>query len=296
MLVRRLAAFVLAATSLAATGATWLADSPAGAGTGPIGYYEVASDGGVFTFGAVSFYGSMGGRSLNKPIVGMATTADGRGYWLVASDGGIFTFGDAVFYGSTGAIRLNQPIVGMARTNDGGGYWLVASDGGIFTFGDAVFYGSTGAIRLSQPIVGMASTPDGRGYWLVARDGGIFTFGNASFNGSGVCTTQCSPVAPVVGLGADGDSNGGYWITSNDGTTGYFPNNPANFQADFFGPGTAIPGLVQPIVGIAAAATVGGYYLVAADGGIFTFGTAPFYGSIGGHPLNKPVVGMAEVG
>ena len=50
---------------------------------------------------------------LNKPIVGMAATPDGKGYWLVASDGGIFAFGDAVFYGSTGAMRLNKPIVGM---------------------------------------------------------------------------------------------------------------------------------------------------------------------------------------
>ena len=39
---------------------------------------------------------------LNKPIVGMAATPDGKGYWLVASDGGIFSFGDAVYHGSTG--------------------------------------------------------------------------------------------------------------------------------------------------------------------------------------------------
>jgi hypothetical protein len=32
--------------------------------------------------------------------------------------------------------------------------------------------------------------------------------------------------------------------------------------------------------------------MVASDGGIFTFGDAQFYGSMGGHPLNKPVVGM----
>ena len=52
--------------------------------------------------------------TLNKPIVGMAATADGKGYWLVASDGGIFAYGDAAFYGSTGAMTLNKPIVGMA--------------------------------------------------------------------------------------------------------------------------------------------------------------------------------------
>jgi adhesin/invasin len=36
-----------------------------------------------------------------------------------------------------------------------------------------------------------------------------------------------------------------------------------------------------------------GYWLTAADGGIFAFGDAPFFGSIGGAPLNEPVVGMA---
>ena len=111
------------------------------------GYWLVASDGGIFSYGDATFYGSTGGIHLNQPIVGMAPTPDGKGYWLVASDGGIFTFGDANFYGSTGAMRLNKPIVGMAPTPDGKGYWLVASDGGIFTFGDANFYGSTGAIR-----------------------------------------------------------------------------------------------------------------------------------------------------
>jgi hypothetical protein len=36
----------------------------------------------------------------------------------------------------------------------------------------------------------------------------------------------------------------------------------------------------------------GGYNLTAADGGIFSFGNATFYGSMGGTVLNKPVVGI----
>ena len=67
------------------------------------GYYLVASDGGIFNYGSAQFYGSMGGKHLNKPIVGMAVTGDGGGYWLVASNRGIFSFGDAQFYGSTGS-------------------------------------------------------------------------------------------------------------------------------------------------------------------------------------------------
>jgi hypothetical protein len=80
------------------------------------GYWEVASDGGIFNFGAAGFFGSMGGRPLNAPVVGLAATGDQQGYWEVASDGGLFSFGDAKFHGSTGAIALNQPVVGMAAT------------------------------------------------------------------------------------------------------------------------------------------------------------------------------------
>jgi hypothetical protein len=120
------------------------------------GYWLVASDGGIFTYGSAGFFGSTGALHLNKPIVGMAAAPDGRGYWLVASDGGIFTYGSAGFFGSTGALHLNKPIVGMEVTASGQGYWLVASDGGVFGFGDAGFFGSAGSIHLNQPIVGMA--------------------------------------------------------------------------------------------------------------------------------------------
>ena len=150
------------------------------------GYWLVAADGGVFSFGDARFYGSTGGLKLNRPVVGMSATPSGRGYWLVAADGGVFTFGDARFYGSTGALKLNRPIIGISATPTGRGYWLLAADGGVFSFGDARFHGSTGGLRLNQPIVGMSDTQSGRGYWLVAADGGVFSFGDARYYGSGV--------------------------------------------------------------------------------------------------------------
>ena len=70
-----------------------------------LGYWMVATDGGIFNYGDATFYGSAGSVPLNKPIVGMAATPDGGGYWLVASDGGIFNYGDAEFYGSRAANR-----------------------------------------------------------------------------------------------------------------------------------------------------------------------------------------------
>ena len=177
------------------------------------GYWEVASDGGIFSFGDAAFHGSMGGRLLDAPIVGMAATSDGGGYWEVASDGGIFSFGDAAFHGSMGGRLLDAPIVGMAATSDGGGYWEVASDGGIFSFGDAAFHGSMGGRLLDVPIVGMAATSDGGGYWEVASDGGIFSFGDAAFHGSmGGRLLD----APIVGMAATSDG-GGYWEVASDG-------------------------------------------------------------------------------
>jgi hypothetical protein len=78
------------------------------------GYWLVASDGGIFSFGDVNYFGSTGGTPLTAPIVAMDRTADGQGYWMVGRDGGIFNYGDAGFYGSTGGLILNRPIVGMA--------------------------------------------------------------------------------------------------------------------------------------------------------------------------------------
>ena len=71
-----------------------------GASGGVGGYWQVATDGGVFSFGDAAFHGSAGNLRLVKPVVGMASTSDGGGYWLVASDGGVFSYGDAAFRGS----------------------------------------------------------------------------------------------------------------------------------------------------------------------------------------------------
>jgi hypothetical protein len=52
-------------------------------------------------------------------------------------------------------------------------------------------------------------------------------------------------------------------------------------------------GLPAPPTPPPAAAPNSSYWMVASDGGIFSFGNAAFYGSTGGTPLNRPVVGMA---
>ncbi len=51
--------------------------------------------------------------------------------------------------------------------------------------------------------------------------------------------------------------------------------------------------LQAPLVGIASSPAVNGYWLLGADGGVFTYGGARFYGSTGNRQLNAAVVGIA---
>jgi hypothetical protein len=232
------------------------------------GYYEVNSAGDVAAFGSAACYGSMAGKALNKPIVGMAVDRQTGGYWLVASDGGVFSF-NAPFLGSTGAIKLNKPVVGMTATLNGTGYYLVASDGGVFSYG-AKFQGSTGSIKLNQPVVGIGLDRATGGYWLVAADGGVFSF-NAPFRGS---TGSIRLNKPVVGIAPVSDGSG-YRLIASDG--GVF-----DFGAPFFGSTGSIK-LNKPVVGGLNNNSYDGYWLVASDGGVFTFSPPsegmPFFGS-----------------
>jgi hypothetical protein len=286
-LIRRLVLAVLVTAlpllALVAAAVTTPAAPAAAAARPPIpAYWLVASDGGIFSFGGAAFYGSTGGMTLNKPVVGMAATPDGGGYWLVASDGGVFSYGDATFYGSTGALILNKPIVGMAVVPGGGGYWLVASDGGVFSFGTAKFYGSTGAMVLNKPVVGMAATPSGNGYWLVASDGGIFSYGDANFHGS---TGNIVLNKPIVGM-ITGPGGAGYFLVASDGGIFSFGTAP------FYGSLGGLP-LKNPIIAAAATPTDNGYWFTDIAGLVSNFGAADYYGSAPSF-LFRPIVGMAE--
>jgi hypothetical protein len=230
------------------------------------GYWEVASDGGLFAAGSAAYLGSMGGHSLAARVVGVAADPATGGYWEVAADGGIFAFG-APYFGSMGGHSLHAPIVGVAAAPDGQGYWEVAADGGIFTFGDAKYFGSMGARSLHAPIVGVAAAPDGRGYWEVGADGGIFSFGDAKYFGS---MGGHALHAPIVGVATD--PKGGYWEVARDG--GVFSFGGAAYSGSLGG-----KHLTSPIVGLATTSDAKGYWEVAANGAVYAFGGAQYAGA-----------------
>ncbi len=235
------------------------------------------------------FYGSMAGKKLNSPIVGLAATPQGTGYWLVAADGGVFGFGSAQFYGSTGNLRLNSPIVGMASSPDGGGYWLVAADGGVFAFGDAHFMGSMGGQRLVQPVVGMAADVATGGYWLVAKDGGVFTFGTTTpYFGSLAKMPLNAPIRFVSGT-PDGN---GYRMVGADG--GVFNFGDAQFYGSAAAPGS------QGWEALSATRDGGGYWLFAGTPGtsgvsVASFGDGGALIAAGGDASSASLVGAATL-
>jgi hypothetical protein len=247
------------------------------------GYWLVAKDGGLFSYGTSQYHGSLPGTGLMvHNAVGMASNNHG-GYWIAQATGAVHAY-DATAEGTLPALHVVvNDITGIAGTPTGKGYWLVGADGGVFAFGKAAMYGSLPGLHVSvSDIVGITSTQTGNGYWLVGADGGVFSFGSApvlgSLPGMGVS------VHDIVSL-AEATGGSGFWLVGSDG--GVFA-----FGAGFYGSmgGTHLNG---PVTGIASAPTGRGYWLVATDGGIFAFGSAAFLGSMGGQPLNQPEIGIA---
>lgn len=224
----------------------------------------------IYAYGSASFHGSTDGKALASPIVGMASTANGKGYWIVAANGAVYSF-NAPYYGGLVGWPLGHPVVGMAATPTGRGYWLVTSDGTVFPAGDAKWYGGLSGKRLTSPIKAIISTPGGKGYWLYAADGGVFTFGKAKFYGS---TGNRRLNAPVVSMAATATGRG-YWLVAGDG--GIFTFGDARFYGS-----TGNMRLNAPVIGMARTGNGKGYWLAATDGGVFTFGNAKFRGSAAG--------------
>ena len=181
---------------------------------------------------------------------------------------------DAQPFGSLANVPLS-PIVGITPTHDDGGYWLVASDGGIFAYGDAASTAPPGpppepAHRRDGPHPRRRGLLDGglrRRDLLLRRRRLLRLDGNIHLN------------QPIVGMATD-------------------PHGPRLLARGLRRRDLLLRGcrllrldrgvhLNKPIVAMTPTPDGKGYWLVAADGGIFTFGDAAFYGS-GSAPLTEP--------
>jgi hypothetical protein len=153
-------------------------------------------------------------------------------------------FGAAVLVAT--ALMVGTAVAETTVSRPGGGQWSVSANGQVTAGGGAPWFGDAGQIELWEPIVGMAATQSGRGYWLAARDSGVFSYGDAAFHGNLI-----SQLIVRDNL-APGTLTGENILDYLDGE----------------------------IIDIAS--TGNGYYLLGRDGGVFTFGSLPFHGSMSG--------------
>jgi hypothetical protein len=264
----------------------------------------VSADGGVFAFGNHRFAGGLAGRQLAAPIVGALANPDAKfdpdgtvrpsGYLLVDAAGHVYPFGETRSLGDLTGRHLRAPIVAAAGNSRD--YILVGADGGVFTFGHVFFQGSLAGRHLPAPIVG-AVLDDIGSYSLADRQGRVYSFccggvvkptAPLSF-----AVTAGSPVVDIAGGNVDG-----YWLATSDGHVvgvGTDLLRPLGdmHRAHLAAPIVRIihsenqfrPGCCTPQLGPS------GYYLLAADGGVFAF-NAQFLGSLSGHRLAQPVTGM----
>ena len=128
--------------------------------------------------------------------------------------------------------------------------------------------------------IGMALPGTGTGYWIATDTGPTFTCNMATTWGS-----LLAPPSPVVAVASP--PGGGLLLATAAGGVYAFGGATGHGSIPA---GTTI---AKPIVGMAVDPATGGYWLVGADGGVFSF-DAPFLGSMGGQKLDAPVVGISS--
>ncbi len=161
------------------------------------------------------------------------------------------------------------------------------------------FHQSAGVVAVgliaAATLVGGVVPADGaaalrQGYELVGSDGGVFAFSPGTFSGSLGDRRVPGKIVAALDATVNQPRNGssipfapGYLLVSDTGVVYPFGLHSLGDLRDVR--------LNAPIVG--AAAIRRGYFLVAADGGVFAFGTAKFAGSLAARRLPAPIVGIA---
>ncbi len=99
---------------------------------------------------------------------------------------------------------------------------------------------------------------------------------------------------PAPSLSEIGTLPTGLHFTTNGGGTATISGTPTRVASEpvvVTVVATSSTGSAKAVLSITV--STGAHWMVAADGGVFAFGGAQFYGSMGGQHLNAPVVGMA---
>jgi hypothetical protein len=293
----------------------WVVSVPEGGGTP--GYYEavpIGHDGAVWQGGAAPEVDSAGN------------------IWVTTGNGGSsnpYDYSDSVLELSPGLSRTQYFAPTTWSSDNAHDLDLGSSPPALLSNGTALQVGkSSTAYLLNQASLGSIGGQIGSPVSACGSDsdGGDAVSGTVVFVpcGNGVEQIQTNPLAtgwqtssgahgPPITAGGLVWSIGGSTLyglnpatgaevehVSVGGAANHFPTPsvgdglllaPASTQVVAFSGSAGVPGPPSPAP---PAPPNSSYWLVASDGGIFSYGNAQFYGSTGGLVLNKPVVAMAS--
>jgi hypothetical protein len=295
-----------------ATYSGWVMSVPEGGGTpNPYRAVPIGHDGAVWQGGAAPEVDAAGNI--------WATTGNG-------SSSMPYDFSDSVLQLSPGLTRTQFFAPTSWSSDNAGDLDLGSSPPALLSNGTALQVGkSSHAYLLNQAALGGISNPPTISACGSDSDGGDAISGTVVYVpcGSGLQAIQTNPLSTLwqTSSGAHGPpitAGGLVWSIGGSTLYGLDPASGAEVQhvsvggqANHFptpsvGDGLLLAPNADQVVAFSGSAGVPGppappppappnssYWLVASDGGIFSFGNAQFYGSTGSLVLNKPVVGMA---
>lgn len=266
------------------------------------GYWLVAEDGGVFSFGSAQFYGSLPATSpypfITKTVAGTTTfdSAVVAAPDILPADRGAYITDSEGFLPPTEFSSVHHGnYVGTVTPGTGFDASSVAQ---YQADQPAATAGST-TITVDNVIVDMAGAVDDAGYWLVDNQGHVYSFGSAVYHGNAatdvttlngnivaIVRSPGTPTAPVEGMEGDG-----YYLLGSDGAV--------FCKGDAVDYGDGISSWVAPLTGIDVYPT-GGYYLVNELGDVYSLpgsGTTPppppYHGGISSDlALAAPITGI----
>jgi len=219
--------------------------------------------------------------TVGSAIAGSATAFDGSASSDPYSTTGITSYAWSFGDGSTGSGVAPSHVYASAGTYD---VTLAVTDvdGWTGTVTEAVGVAATSTAP-GPPTAATAMPGNAEAsvsFTPPAADGGSAITGYTVTSDAGQRATGTSSPIEVTGL-----TNGTSYTFTVSATNAVGTSPPSSPSA------AVTPEAPAPTP--TTTTTGAGYDLVAADGGIFSFGDAAFYGSTGGIHLNQPIVGMA---
>ncbi len=178
---------------------------------------------------------------------------------------------DAGFRGALGDIQLEMAeLVDIVAVEGNTGFLLLDASGEVQEFGSATYFGGLDDLDDSGVAAAIAATATGDGYWIAEADGRLHAFGTAAtFEDLDVAVGEVG----LVDMTATADGSGLFVLLS-DGSV-----RVRGTATDLGGLGDRIaPEPIDPVA-IEASPEGVGYWILNADGRVFTFGDVSFAGS-----------------